>query len=222
VSSALDRQVRKRVRGGQKRPRLNAPSIGLLTSSASRSRRKSHKLDHGSARPTNSGDHGLAHNFPTRPGVNTRLEPAEGPGLDVRRHKRTLPIAEKLVSTGAAGANQTRVAASTKAVTTAWTSASSLQAWSSKTECDDPRLAGTCSSCHAGITATSVTDQLCVESYPYTSPPCTHMPRQGQHRYHWSGFSTLVDRTTTTWPDPRCPGFPFVAGPAICPRLPLR
>ena len=93
--------------GGQKRPRLNAPRIGLLTSSASRSRRQSHELDHGSARPTNSGDHGLAHNFPMRPGVNARLEPAEGPGLDVRRHKRTLPIAEKSVSTGAAGANQT-------------------------------------------------------------------------------------------------------------------
>jgi len=42
-----------------------------------------------------------------RPGVNARLERAEGPGLDVRRHKRTLPIAEKSVSTGAAGANQT-------------------------------------------------------------------------------------------------------------------
>ena len=57
-----------------------------------------------------------------------------------------------------------RVAASTKAVTTAWTSALSLQAWSSKTECDDPRLAGTCSSCRAGISATSVADQLCAAS----------------------------------------------------------
>jgi len=59
-----------------------------------------------------------------------------------------------------------RVAASTKAVTTAWTSALSLQAWSSKTECDDPRLAGTCSSCRAGISATSVADQLCAGSVP--------------------------------------------------------